>query len=136
MDPLKSIAQIAASGMSVQSARLQVVAENVANADTTSKVAGGDPYRRKTISFEEYLERDSGLNLVRVSDIGRDQAAFSLRYEPSHPAADAEGLVKVANVNPILEMANMREASRSYEANLNLYEAGRKMRGMMIDLLK
>ena len=136
MDPLKSIAQIAASGMHVQSARLQVVAENVANADTTAKAEGGDPYRRKTISFEEYLDRESGLNMVRVADVGRDNSAFALRYDPSHPAADKDGLVKISNVNPILEMANRREASRSYEANLNLYEAGRKMRGMMIDLLK
>ncbi|GHF36011.1 flagellar basal body rod protein FlgC [Seohaeicola zhoushanensis] len=136
MDPLKSIAQIAASGMSAQSARLQVVAENVANADTTAKSAGGDPYRRKTIAFEEYLDRESGLNMVRVADVGRDNSAFSLRYDPSHPAADPDGMVKISNVNPILEMANMREASRSYEANLNLYEAGRKMRGLMIDLLK
>ncbi|MFD2853697.1 flagellar basal body rod protein FlgC [Seohaeicola zhoushanensis] len=136
MDPLKSIAQIAASGMSAQSARLQVVAENVANADTTAKSAGGDPYRRKTIAFEEYLDRESGLNMVRVADVGRDNSAFSLRYDPSHPAADPDGMVKISNVNPILEMANMREASRSYEANLNLCEAGRKMRGLMIDLLK
>lgn len=136
MDPLKSIAQIAASGMSAQSARLQVVAENVANADTTAKSAGGDPYRRKTIAFEEYLDRESGLNMVRVADVGRDNSAFSLRYDPSHPAADPDGMVKISNVNPILEMANMREASRSYEANLNLYEAGRKMRGLIIDLLK
>lgn len=136
MDPLKSIAQIAASGMHAQSSRLQIVAENVANSDTTAKTPGGDPYRRKTISFEEYLDRESGLNMVRVGDVGRDNSPFALRYDPSHPAADAEGMVKMSNVSPILEMANMREASRSYEANLNLYEAGRKMRGLMIDLLK
>ena len=136
MDPLKSIAQIAASGMHAQSSRLQIVAENVANSDTTAKTPGGDPYRRKTISFEEYLDRESGLNMVRVGDVGRDNSPFALRYDPSHPAADAEGMVKMSNVSPILEMANMREASRSYEANLNLYEAGRKMRGLMIDMLK
>ena len=71
-----------------------------------------------------------------VGDVGRDNSPFALRYDTSHPAADAEGMVKMSNVSPILEMANMREASRSYEANLNLYEAGRKMRGLMIDLLK
>lgn len=136
MDPLKSIAQIAASGMRAQSTRLQVVAENVANADTTAAKPGGDPFRRKTISFEEYLDRESGLAMVRVAAVGRDQSPFALRYDPSHPAADADGLVKMSNVSPILEMANMREASRSYEANLNLYEAGRKMRALMIDLLK
>ena len=122
--------------MHVQSARLQVVAENVANADSTGGSPGADPYRRKTISFEEALDRESGLTMVEVSDIGRDQAPFTLRHDPSHPAADENGFVKMPNVSPILEMANMREASRSYEANMNLYEAGRRMRSQMIDLLK
>lgn len=135
MDPLKSISQIAASGMHVQSARLQVVAENVANADSTGATPGDDPYRRKTISFEEALNRETGLTMVEVSDIGRDQSPFTLRHDPSHPAADENGFVKMPNVSPILEMANMREASRSYEANMNLYEAGRRMRSQMIDLL-
>ena len=136
MDPLKSISQIAASGMHVQSARLQVVAENVANADSTGATPGDEPYRRKTISFQEALNRESGLTLVEVSDLGRDQSPFTLRHDPSHPAADENGFVKMPNVSPILEMANMREASRSYEANMNLYEAGRRMRSQMIDLLK
>ena len=136
MDPLKSIAQIAASGMYVQSERLQVVAENVANADSTGSRPGEDPYQRKTISFEQMLDEATGATMVRVSDIGRDRTPFALRHEPSHPAADDNGFVKVANVSPILEMADMREASRSYEANLNLYEAGRRMRSQMIDLLK
>ena len=136
MDPLKSIAQIAASGMYVQSERLQVVAENVANAESTASTPGGDPYRRKTISFEELLDRDSGVTMVRVSEIGRDETPFTLRHDPSHPAADENGFIKVSNVSPILEMANTRAASRSYEANMNLYEAGRKMRSQMIDLLK
>lgn len=136
MDPLKSIAQIAASGMQAQSSRLQVVAENVANADSTGSTPGAEPYRRKTISFEEMLDRDLGLSMVQVSEIGRDETPFTLRHDPAHPAADENGFVKVSNVSPILEMANMREASRSYEANMNLYEAGRRMRGQMIDLLK
>ena len=136
MDPLKSISQIAASGMHVQSARLQVVAENVANADSTGATPGDEPYRRKTISFQEALNRESGLTMVEVSDIGRDQSPFTLRHDPSHPAADENGFVKMPNVSPNLEMANMREASRSYEANMNLYEAGRRMRSQMIDLLK
>ncbi|PJE34668.1 flagellar basal body rod protein FlgC [Pseudooceanicola lipolyticus] len=136
MDPLKSISQIAASGMHVQSARLQVVAENVANADSTGATPGDEPYRRKTISFQEALNRESGLTMVEVSDIGRDQSPFTLRHDPAHPAADENGFVKMPNVSPILEMANMREASRSYEANMNLYEAGRRMRSQMIDLLK
>lgn len=136
MDPLSSIAKIAASGMHAQSVRLQVVAENVANADSTGTTAGADPYRRKTISFEEMLDRSEGLSMVEVAEIGRDESPFTLRHDPSHPAADENGFVKVSNVSPILEMANMREASRSYEANMNLYEAGRRMRGQMIDLLR
>lgn len=136
MDPLKSIAMIAASGMHVQSARLQVVAENVANADSTGATPEADPYRRKTISFEEVLDQEAGMSTVKVSEIGRDETPFTLRHDPAHPAADANGFVKVSNVSPILEMANMREASRSYEANMNLYEAGRRMRSQMIDLLK
>ena len=136
MDPLKSIAQIAASGMQAQSSRLQIVAENVANADSTGSTPGAEPYRRKTISFEEMLDRDSGLSMVQVSEIGRDETPFTLRHDPAHPAADENGFVKVSNVSPILEMANMREASRSYEANMNMFEAGRKMRSQLLDLLK
>jgi len=136
MDPLKSIGRIAASGMHVQSARLQVVAENVANAESTGSTPGAEPYQRKTISFEEIFDRDIGASMVEVSEVGRDDAPFTLKHDPSHPAADENGFVKVSNVSPILEMANMREASRSYEANMNLYEAGRRMRTQMIDLLK
>ncbi|WP_109468034.1 flagellar basal body rod protein FlgC [Albibacillus kandeliae] len=136
MDPLKSIAQIAASGMHAQSTRLQIVAENVANADSTGNTPGADPYRRKTITFEEVLDEEAGVTMVKVGEIGKDDKPFTLRHDPSHPAADENGFVKVSNVSPILEMANMREASRSYEANMNLYEAGRKMRSEMIDLLK
>lgn len=136
MDPLKSIAQVAAAGMHAQSARLQVVAENVANADSTGATPGADPYRRKTISFEEFLSEETGLTSVRVSEVGKDDKPFGLRHDPAHPAADENGFIKVSNVNPILEMANMREASRSYEANMNLLEAGRRMRSQMIDLLK
>ena len=136
MDPLSSIAKIASSGMTAQSARLRVITENVANADSTGTTPGADPFRRKTISFSELLDRDSGASTVEVDRIGRDTRPFVLDHDPSHPAADANGYVKLPNVDPILEMANMREASRSYEANLNLFEAGRRMRGQMPDLLK
>ena len=136
MDPLSSIAKIASSGMSAQSARLKIITENVANADSTGTTPGADPFRRKTITFSEMLDRDSGASTVRVDRIGRDATPFVLDHDPSHPAADADGYVKLSNVDPILEMANMREASRSYEANLNLFEAGRRMRGQMLDLLK
>ena len=136
MDPLQSIARIAASGMTAQTARLRVISENVANADSTGATPGDDPFRRKTISFSEMVDRDSGATLVEVDRIGRDQSDFRLDYDPSHPAADETGYVKRPNVDPIIEMANMREASRNYEPNMNMFEAGRRMRGQMLDLLK
>jgi len=136
MDPLKSILQISASGMLAQGERLKVVSENVANASSTAMAPGEDPYRRKTITFEELIDRETGISTVRVASIDRDDSDFSLRFEPSHPAADDKGFVKVSNVSPVMEMANMREAARSYEANMNMFEAARRMRSQMIDLLK
>ncbi|WP_341212442.1 flagellar basal body rod protein FlgC [uncultured Limimaricola sp.] len=136
MDPLSSISAIAASGMRAQGERLKVVSENVANADSTGNTPGADPYRRKTLSFEEMVDRDMGASMVKVEQIGRDKTPFTLVHDPAHPAADAKGMVKMPNVNPILEMGNMREASRSYEANMNMFEAGRDMRTQMLDLLR
>lgn len=136
MDTLQSIAKIAASGMTAQSARLRVISENVANADSTGTTPGEDPFRRKTISFAEMIDSASGGSLVEIEKIGRDQSPFRRDYDPSHPAADETGYVKRPNVDPIIEMANMREASRNYEANMNMFEAGRRMRGQMLDLLK
>jgi len=136
MDPLQSIAKIAASGMTAQTARLRVISENVANADSTGTTPGADPFRRKTISFSELIDRNGGGSLVEVDRIGRDQSPFRRDYDPSHPAADDTGYVNRPNVDPIMEMANMREASRNYEANMNMFESGRRMRGQMLDLLK
>ena len=136
MDSLKSILSVAASGMRAQGERLKVVSENVANATSSGTTPGADPYRRKVISFEEMLDRESGASMVKVSDITRDNTDFELRYDPSHPAADPEGFVKVSNVQTVLEMSNMREASRSYEANLNMFESARRMKSQLLDLLK
>ncbi|MBW4961630.1 flagellar basal body rod protein FlgC [Sulfitobacter sp. CW3] len=136
MDPLQSIARIAASGMTAQTARLRVISENVANAESTGTTPGADPFRRKTISFSELVDRNNGASMVEVGRVGRDQSDFRLDFDPSHPAADETGYVKRSNVDPIIEMANMREASRNYEANMNMFEAGRRMRGQMLDLLK
>lgn len=136
MDSLKSILSVAASGMRAQGERLKVVSENVANATSSGTTPGADPYRRKVISFEEMLDRESGASMVKVSDITRDNTDFELRYDPSHPAADPEGFVKVSNVQTVLEMSNMREASRSYEANLNMFESARLMKSQLLDLLK
>lgn len=136
MDSLKSIGAIAASGMRAQGERLKVVSENVANASSTGTSPGEEPYRRKIISFEEMVDRESGSSMVEVSGVRRDDTEFELRYDPAHPAADQDGFVKVSNVKTILEMSNMREASRSYQANLNMFETGRDMRSQLLDLLK
>ncbi|EAU45386.1 flagellar basal body rod protein FlgC [Salipiger bermudensis] len=136
MDTLKTVLSVAASGMRAQGERLKVVSENVANASSTGNSNGEDPYRRKIISFQEMVDRDSGASMVEVDGVRRDDADFQLNYDPSHPAADEDGFVKVSNVNTILEMSNMREASRSYQANLNMFETGRSMRSQLLDLLK
>ncbi len=128
---------ISAHGMRAQGARIRVISENVANADTTGKTPGADPYRRQTITFQNELNREMGLRLVEVDDIGVDQdTPFSLKYNPDHPAADAEGYVKMPNVNTMLEMMDIREAQRSYEANLGLIEQSRAMVSRTIDLLR
>ncbi|WP_375689915.1 flagellar basal body rod protein FlgC [Pseudooceanicola sp. LIPI14-2-Ac024] len=136
MDNLKSVLSVAASGMKAQGERLKVVSENVANAASTGTTPGQEPYRRKVISFEELVDRESGASMVSVADITRDTADFELRFDPAHPAANEDGFVQISNVQTVLEMSNMREASRSYEANLNMFEAGRKMRTQLLDLLK
>ena len=136
MDPLKSISAIAASGLRAQGTRIKVVAENIANADTLGTEPGADPYRRKTVAFAELIDHDTGNSSVEVAEVGRAAGTFDLRHDPSHPGADADGFVKVPNVNTFLEMADLREASRSYEANMNMFEAGRRMRSKMLDLLK
>jgi flagellar basal-body rod protein FlgC len=136
VDPLKSIISVAASGMHAQGERLRVVSENVANANSTGATAEDDPYRRKIVSFQELIDRESGASMVEVASIDRDYSQFGLRFDPSHPAADSEGFVRVSNVSPILEMSNMREAARSYEANMNMFEAGRRMRNQLLDMLK
>lgn len=126
----------AGSGIHAQSARLRIISENLANAHSTAATPGGDPYRRKTISFAEELDRASGGSRVRIGAIGRDDAPFATQHDPGHPAADAAGIVKLPNVNPLLEMSDMREAHRSYEANLQVVRQTREMIGDLIDLLR
>lgn len=133
---LSSAMTIAAAGMKVQSARLRVTSENLANAESTSQLPGGDPFRRKTISFATHRDRAAGLDLVDVRGYGVDRSDFELRYQPGHPAADAAGYVKYPNVNPLIELADMREAQRSYEANLNVLQLARTMIGRTLDLLR
>jgi len=135
MDDLSAIGKIAASGMRAQSERLRVTAENMANAESTGSTPGSDPYRRKVVTFDSVLDSKTGANTVQVSDVTEDPSDFRLSYEPGHPAADEAGYVKKPNVNPLVELANMREATRSYEANLNMLDAGRTMRGQLIEML-
>jgi flagellar basal-body rod protein FlgC len=136
MDPLSAAMKVGASGMQAQSLRLRVVAENVANADTTAAQPGGDPYRRKTVTFASTLDRTAGAELVDIRKVGTDASAFPLSYDPSHPGADAAGYVKMPNVNTVIEMADMREASRSYQANLSVIEQARAMLSRTVDMLR
>ncbi len=134
-DMLKSMS-VAASGLQAQATRLRVISENLANASSTADTPGGDPYRRKTISFAAELDKATGAEEVKVKRIGTDPSQFRQIYEPSHPAADATGNVKLPNVNMLVELADMREAQRSYEANLQMIDQSRSMLMRTIDLLR
>lgn len=136
MDPLLSVMKTAASGLQSQSMRMRVVSENLANIESAGTTPGADPYRRKLASFETTFDAVSGVELVSVSRIIRDQQPFRNEFRPGHPAADASGYVKMPNVNMIIEMADMREANRSYEANLQVIKQARDMISMTIELLK
>ncbi|HVY98423.1 MAG TPA: flagellar basal body rod protein FlgC [Dongiaceae bacterium] len=135
MDLMDSLA-ISAAGMRVQGERLRVISENIANADSVSEAPGGDPYRRKTITFRNELDRQAGLDLVKVQKVGLDPSEFTRKYDPNNPAADNSGYVKLPNVNALIEMSDMREAQRSYEANLKVIEVARGMLQRTIDILR
>lgn len=135
-DSLQASLRIAASGLQAQSDRLRVVSENLANAQSTGPTPGSDPYRRKTITFGQELDRVMGASLVHVDNVGTDTSPFRVEYQPDHPAADSNGYVKLPNVNMITEMADMREANRSYEANLHVIKRTRELISMTIDLLR
>lgn len=136
IDQLQAALRVAGSGLAAQSARLRVTSENLANAQSTGTTPGSDPYRRKTITFEDALDRASGADLVKIKNVGVDPAPFLVENDPGNPAADSRGFVKLPNVNPITEMADLREASRSYEANLQVIKQSRDLISMTIDLLK
>jgi len=133
---LKNAMKISASGMRAQGDRLKTISENLANADSMAKTPGGDPYRRKVISFKSELERASGVNLVRAQKPTHDRSDFELKYDPGHPAANSDGYVKMPNVKTVIEMADMREAQRTYEANLNAVDTAKQMINRTIDLLR
>lgn len=127
---------ISARGMDVQTTRLRVIAENLANQDTTGSTPGADGYRRKTVTFQNMFDRQLGMQAVRVKQVGRDAGDLQMRYDPSNPAANTDGYVKVPNVNSLVELMDMREAERSYSANLSVMQATRSMLTRTIDLLK
>jgi flagellar basal-body rod protein FlgC len=135
MDFLKSMA-IAASGLRAQAGRMRVISENIANADSTATQAGADPFRRKIATFRSDLDRALDARTVALGRVRTDPTAFRLKYEPGHPSADANGNVKYPNVNPLVEMTDMREAQRSYEANINVISATRRMIQRTLDILK
>jgi flagellar basal-body rod protein FlgC len=135
MDLMKSIA-IAASGLRVQTGRMQVISENIANADSTPSQAGGDPYRRQIATFQSEMDSALGARVVKLGPVATDSSDFQVKNEPGHPAADANGNVKYPNVNPLIEMADLRDAQRSYAANLNVINATRAMIQRTLDILK
>jgi len=136
MDPLLAAARIAQSGMSAQSERLRVVAENLANANSTGTAPGSNPYTRRTVTFRAEFDDLIGDSLVKATEGDRDRAPYRVEREPGHPAADAQGFVKYPNVEPMLELADMREANRSYLANLQMVKSAREAVNAIIDLLR
>ena len=133
---LKSSIHIASAGMKAQSARLKVVAENIANADSLATTPGGDPYRRKMVVFKNELDKELGVNKITVDRIDYDKGAFKRAYEPGNPVADADGYLYRPNVNTMVESMDLKEAQRSYEANLSTIEITKTMINQTLDLLR
>ncbi len=136
MDKASETLQIAAAGLRAQSARMRIIAENVANADSTGQTPGADPYQRQIPVFESELNREIDARVVRMNDVRLDDSDFRMVYEPGHPAADGEGYVKYPNVSSLIELMDMRDAQRSYEANLTMVEGTRRMLERTLDLLR
>ncbi|HQT60717.1 MAG TPA: flagellar basal body rod protein FlgC [Acidiphilium sp.] len=126
---------ISAAALSAQNSRLQVIAQNLANADSTSSTPGGNPYQRKTIAFQDVYSQAAGTNVVQVAAISRDKAPFPMKYDPSNPAANAQGYVKMPNVNSLVELMDMQQAQRSYDANLSVMNATRGMMTRTLGLI-
>ncbi len=135
MDFIKSIA-IAATGMRAQGGRMRIISENIANADSTATTPGGNPYRRRIVTFRSELDRDLGAHVVAMGHVATDNSDFQVKHEPDNPVADANGDVKYPNVNPLIEMTDFRDAQRSYEANLNVISATKRMLQRTLDIIK
>lgn len=135
MDLVKAMT-LAAKGMKAQGVRMRVISENLANADTTPTTPGQDPYRRQVVTFKNEMDRTEQVRAVEVDRVMSDNSDFLIKYDPNHPAADELGYIRTPNVNSLLEMMDMREAQRSYEANLGVIETSRAMLTRMVDLLR
>ena len=136
MTDLLNSLKISAAGMKAQGARVRVISENISNAQSLPTSPGDQPYRRKTITFKSALDRETGAETVRVHKVGRDPSNFPTKFDPAHPAADENGYVRAPNVNSLIEMTDMREAQRSYEANLNVIKTSKGMLQATIDILR
>ena len=136
MNDFLSSLKIAASGLTAQTARMRVIAENIANADSAGKTPTDQPYRRRIPTFQTVLDPQTGDEGVKVGNVALDMSDFETRYEPGHPAADPKGYVKYPNVDPLVEAVDMREAQRTYEANLNVVTVTKQMLSRTLDILK
>src|SRR5579864_2887197 len=136
MDDLDISSKIASHGMKAQATRLRVISENLANADSTAEVPGGEPYRRKLVTFRNQLDEALQADTVKVKKITQDMSKLTSKYDPTHPGADDKGYVLMPNVNPLVEMMDMREAQRSYEANMDVISTSRQLVAKTLDLLK
>lgn len=135
MDFIKSL-QIAASGLHAQIGRMRIITENIANADSTATTPGGDPYRRKIVTFKSVLDNSLGADVVKLGRVEPDNSDFRIKHEPGNPAADAKGDVKYPNVNTLVELTDLRDAQQSYQSDLNVITATRRMLQRTIDILK
>lgn len=136
MGDLTDSMKISAAGMKVQGVRVRVISENMANADSLAQSPGTDPYRRQVVSFQNVMDRELGLKTVQIKKIGKDSSEFGDRYDPGHPAANDEGYIKTTNVNGLVEMMDLRQAQRSYEANLNAITMSKTMLQRTVDMLR
>lgn len=136
MDEITKAQRIALSGMKAQTQRLRVISENLANADSLPQTPEATPYQRKVVTFKQELDRANGFSAVTVDKVRKDQSEFLKRLDPKHPAADRDGYVLAPNVNPLIELMDLREAQRSYEANLSVITSSRALMSRTIDMLK
>jgi flagellar basal-body rod protein FlgC len=127
---------ISAAGLAAEGARLRVIAENLANANTTATTPGGEPYRRQIATFKETLDKELGVKTVAAGDVVKDMSDLPSKFDPTHPAADANGYIKTPNVKPMVEMMDMRQAQRAYEANLTAIEASKAMASRTLDIIR